>query len=261
MKKFASLALASGLCAGCYSPKMMEFTYQELDTVKTQQRELLERIDQLSQRFDEEREARLTAQAEQSLTMQELRDLVEVLSTRVDDTSQLLSSNRRAGSTVQRRQSRPDAQRVDAQRADTSRYTLPDSADMMPASDDSDAEKLFKSSYMDLTLGNYDLAVQGFKNYLVRYPNADDLANAHYYLGEAYYSSARYLEAVAEYQTIIKESSRSRFAPAAYLKSGFCYQKLGESRLAERSFRELISLYPRTEEAEQARVEIQDLGG
>jgi tol-pal system protein YbgF len=132
---------------------------------------------------------------------------------------------------------------------------------MLPADSDTDEEKLFKSSYLDLTLGNYDLAIQGFKNYLVRYPNAESLASAHYYLGESYYSVARYLEAVAEYQTVIREEPRSRYTPPAYLKSGFCYQQLGEAQLAERAFRELISLYPRSEEAEQARVALQDLGG
>ena len=55
-----------------------------------------------------------------------------------------------------------------------------------PSQWDSESEKLFKGSYMDLTLGNYDLSVQGFKNYLVRYPDAPNAPEAYYYLGEAY---------------------------------------------------------------------------
>ena len=119
----------------------------------------------------------------------------------------------------------------------------------------------FKSSYMDLTLGNYDLAVQGFKNYLVRYPGSASRDNALYYLGESYYSLSRYLEAVAEYQSVVREFPRSRFKPASYLKAGFCYRKLGENQLAERAFRELIASFPRSEEAEQARVALQEMGG
>jgi tol-pal system protein YbgF len=114
---------------------------------------------------------------------------------------------------------------------------------------------------MDLTLGNYDLSVQGFKNYLVRFPEAPNAPDAHYYLGESYYSMSRYLEAVGEYQSVVKEYPRSRLVPSCYLKSGYCYQELEERQLAEKTFRELISLYPRSEEAEQARVSLQDLGG
>jgi TolA-binding protein len=72
---------------------------------------------------------------------------------------------------------------------------------------------------------------------------------------------SRYLEAVAEFQTVIQNDPRSRYAPPSYLKSGYCYQQLGESQLAERAFRELISIYPRSEEAEQARIALQDQGG
>ncbi len=233
----------------------MEFTYQELDTVKTQQQELMQRIDELSQQYEAEREARLQAQAEHAVTLLELRELVEILSYRFDDIPQLLEARTRV-----RALAAPDTTRI-AQPYDSSGVMLPDSVAMVPSDSDTDAEKLFKSSYMDLTLGNYDLAIQGFKNFLVRYPNAENLASAHYYLGESYYSMSRYLEAVAEFQTVIKDHPRSRYAPPSYLKSGNCYQQLGESQLGERAFRELISLYPRSEEAEQARIALQDLGG
>jgi tol-pal system protein YbgF len=255
IKKIASLGLAVALSSGCYSTKMMEITYQELDTVKTQQHQLMERIDELSRQFDAERDARLQAQAEHAVTLIELRELVEVLSYRFDDIPQLLEARTRV-----RALAAPDTSRV-SQPYDSSGVMLPDSLAMVPSDSDGDAEKLFKGSYMDLTLGNYDLAIQGFKNFLVRYPNAENLASAHYYLGESYYSMSRYLEAVAEFQTVIQDDPRSRYAPPSYLKSGNCYQQLGESQLAERAFRELISIYPRSEEAEQARMALQDIGG
>jgi tol-pal system protein YbgF len=254
-KKIASLGLAVVLSSGCYSTKMMEITYQELDTVKTQQQELMQKVDELSQQFDVEREARLQAEAERALALMELRELVEVLSYRFDDIPQLLEARTRV-----RALAAPDTARI-SQPYDSTGVMLPDSTAMVTSDGDSDAEKLFKSSYMDLTLGNYDLAIQGFKNFLVRYPNAENLASAHYYLGESYYSMSRYLEAVAEFQTVIQDNPRSRYAPPSYLKSGYCYQQLGESQLAERAFRELISIYPRSEEAEQARIALQEQGG
>lgn len=254
VQKLLSLGVALVLVSGCYSTKMMEFTYQELDTVKTTQQELLERIHELSAQLDGERQARIQAQAESAQTMRELREVLEILAYRMDDASQLLSR----GS-----DGRPVTPR------DTAPVIVPDTTVVgsdtttvpPPAAGDSQSERLFKSSYMDLTLGNYDLAVQGFKNYLVRYPGSASRDNAHYYLGESYYSLSRYLEAVAEYQSVVREFPRSRFKPASYLKAGFCYRKLEEKQLAERAFRELIASFPRSEEAEQARVALQEMGG
>jgi len=239
--KAVGVFLVVGLASSCTNTKMMEFTYLELDTVKTQQQELLREIDRLSQRFDEERAARLRAEADHAVTLQELRELVETLSYRAGEVPQPMESPRRTP---------PDTSGVG--------FASPDPASM---EGDTDADKLFKNSYMDLTLGNYDLAIQGFKNFLVRYPNATNSAGAHYYLGESYYAVERYVDAVAEFQTVVREQSRSRYAAPSYLKSGFCYRQLGETTLAERAFRELISLYPRTEEAEQARLALQDQGG
>jgi tol-pal system protein YbgF len=256
-KKLSALAVALVLSTGCVSTKMMEFTYQELDTVKTTQQELLGKVDALTSQLEEERDARVRSEAEQASMMEELRNLLDMLAYRFEDTSQLLANRNTRGT-----HETPPSDRMNSVAPDTSMSGAPDSLTAVaPTDSDSEPDKLFKSSYMDLTLGNYDLAIQGFKNYLVRYPNATNIQAAHYYLGDAYYKKSRYLEAVAEYQTVIKDYSRSRLTPAAYLKSGYCYQQLGEKQLGERTFRELISIYPRTEEAEQARVALQDLGG
>jgi tol-pal system protein YbgF len=260
IKKLICVGIGLGLVSGCYSTKMMEFTYQQLDTVKTTQEELLQRMDELTRLYDDERAERVRIQAETTLMLQELRDALEVLGYRVDDSAQLILQ--RAAPVV------PTAGAVgDTTAADSlgggggpPRYAAGDTT-VTPQVADTEAGKLFQASYMDLTLGNYELAVQGFKNYLVRFPGASNAADARYYLGESYYSLSRYLEAVAEYQAVVKEYPRSRLAPACYLKSGYCYQKLGESDLADTAFRELISLYPRSEEAERARVELQDRGG
>jgi tol-pal system protein YbgF len=260
VKKLLCLGVGLGLVSGCYSTKMMEFTYQQLDTVKTTQMELLRRMDELTRLYQDDREDRLRTQAETQLGLQELRDALEALGYRVDDSAQLLRERTPSTATPRERE-RADTSAVSPGGSkEPSRRERTDST-VAPTVANDDAGKLFQSSYMDLTLGNYDLAVQGFKNYLIRFPDASNAPDAHYYLGESYYSLQRYLEAVADYQTVIKEYSRSRLVPACYLKSGYCYQKLEEGELAEKAFRELISRYPRSEEAEQARLELQGMGG
>ena len=256
IRKIACLGVALALASGCYNTKMMEITYAELDTLKQTQRALLVQLDSLNRMYEAEREMRLQTRAMNSAMLDELRREIETLNYRIDDTSQrtvvpvpipiVVTRNDTSGSTV----------------ADTLGPWSPDSGTVATIrAGDSDADKLFKGSYMDLTLGNYDLATQGFKNYLVRNPTSPNLPNAHYYLGESYYSMSRYLEAVAEYQNVIRVFPGSRFAPASYLKAGFCYQRLEESRLAEKSFRDLLARHPRTEEAQQAQLALDGMGG
>jgi tol-pal system protein YbgF len=254
LKKVFCLVIASVLSWGCVNQKMMDFTYQQLDTVKTTQRELLDRVDNLSTQMELDRDARVRAEAEYALVLSELREVLEALSYRVEDLPTLLARQRRENP-------RPavsamfDTTMADSAATDSIAPPPP------PVETDSEADKLFRGSYMDLTMGNYDLAVQGFKNYLVRFPNEVSGVDAHYYLADSYYQLERFIEAVAEYQIIIREFPNSRFAPPAYLKSGVCYGNLGETQLSERSYRELISRYPRTEEAEQARVALLDIKG
>ncbi len=97
IKKLVCLGIGLGLVSGCYSTKMMEFTYQQLDTVKTTQKELLRRMDELTRLYQDDREARLRTQAETELGLQELRDALETLGFRVDDSAQL--QRERAAST------------------------------------------------------------------------------------------------------------------------------------------------------------------
>lgn len=258
IKKLFVLGVGLGLVSGCYSTKMMEFTYQQLDTVKTTQQELLRRVDELSRLYQEDRDGRLQTQAEMNLALQDLRDALEALGYRVEDNAQLLLQRTTPATVTTAPQRRPDTAAVDTPGAAGQPGA---GVGVTPTVADDEAGKLFQSSYMDLTLGNYDLAVQGFKNYLVRFAGAPNVSDAHYYLGESYFSLSRFVEAVAEYQVVVKEFSRSRVVPACYLKSGYCYQKLEESELAEKAFRDVISLYPRSEEAEQARLELQAMGG
>jgi tol-pal system protein YbgF len=123
------------------------------------------------------------------------------------------------------------------------------------------ADEMYRAAYLDLTRGNYELATQGLQNYLVKYPTGAHVSEVHYYLGECYYARDRHLEAVSEFQYVVREFPASRLAPAAFLKSGYCYRELEERSLAEKAFRALIDQHPETEEAKQARAALDELEG
>lgn len=249
-------AVAVTLFSSCYGSKMVrgpinsEHAAMQADSIRADQRRIMRQIAQLQARLDEEREARLRSQAQTSVTLQELDESVRILISRIDDTSQM--STRR--SAPPRREAPPPVvTQVDTAAVDS---TIPPGL-----TGESTADNLYRAAYLDLTRGDYALAIQGFQNYLVRFPNGANLAEVQYYLGESYYATERYVEAVGAFNYVVREFPNSRLVPAAYLKSGQCYRFLDEKSLAIKAFTTLIEEHPNSEEAQQARTALAELEG
>jgi tol-pal system protein YbgF len=245
-------AVAAVALAGCYGKQMVkgpiytEQMHEQVDSLLTEQGKTQSLVKDLRQELDEERQARVRQEAEMDLTLRELEESIRILTSQLQD-----QALRRSGGTG-----------TDAAYPFPVPVTGDSSADTTKTADQAaKADELYRSSYMDLTRGNYALAIQGFQNYLVRHPAGSHVPEVHYYLGECYYAEERHLEAVGEFQYVVREFPDSRLVPSAYLKSGLCYVSLGERHLADRSFNELIDKYPDSEEANQAREELRKTEG
>jgi len=244
-------ALAALGVSGCYGGQMIkgpinsEHASQQADSIRAEHRRVLLELGTLSRQLEEERAARIRYEAQMGVTLGELEESVRILVGRLEDSEQLRTR------TYQQTRSRTLAA-ADTARADTT---------MARGAPGGDADAVYRAAYLDVTRGNYDLAIQGFQNYLVRFPSGPHLPEVHYYLAECYYAQERYLEAVGEFQYVIREFRDARLVPASYLKAGRCYRQLEERNLAIRTFEALIKGYPASEEAAQARSELQQLGG
>ena len=250
----AALAAAMAL-TGCYGKQMVkgpiytEQMHESVDSLLSEQISTQQMIQDLRTQLDQEREERIRYEAQMGLALKELEESVRILTNQLEDRLQLIMGG--AGTTrsypppVPVTTGSADSAAIDTTRTDTGE----------------NAEELYRTSYMDLTRSNYALAIQGFQNYLVRYPTGSHLPEVHYYLGESFYARGRHLEAVSEFQYVIREFPESRLVRAAYLKSGLSYVALEEKNLALRSFQELVDKYPDSEEADQARSELDSLQG
>jgi tol-pal system protein YbgF len=252
---FATIASAALALPGCYGKQMVkgpiytERVYEKVDTLLAEQESTQRTIQDLRNQLEQEREERVRYEAQMGLALKELEESVRILTSQIEDRLQLLAGGAGTG------KSYPLPIPKTTGPADSV------SADTTAALSGESEEELYRTSYMDLTRSNYALAIQGFKNYLVRYPSGPHLPEVHYYLGESYYARGRHLEAVSEFQYVIRVFPQSRLVPSAYLKSGMSYLALEERNLAIRSFRELLDEYPDSEEANQAREELDKLQG
>jgi tol-pal system protein YbgF len=114
---------------------------------------------------------------------------------------------------------------------------------------------MYRTALDDYTKGNYDLAIAGFRSYIQNYPRSSLVANAQYWLGEAYYSQKNYSQAAEEFDIVIRDYPDSPKVPSALFKQGDAYLQLGDTKRATATLCELITnkKYSKTREAQLAR--------
>ncbi len=113
--------------------------------------------------------------------------------------------------------------------------------------------ELYSQAYADYARGNYDLAMQGFAEYLRAYPGTDFSDNAQYWIGECLYGKKQYPEAVDAWNTLLKDHPASDKLPDARVKKGMALERLGRRSQALVEYRYVVDRYPTSQAARIAR--------
>jgi tol-pal system protein YbgF len=92
-----------------------------------------------------------------------------------------------------------------------------------------------------------------FSKFLEQYPKQKLAANAHYWLGETYYSEKNFAQAILEFQEVFKNFPESEKAPAAMLKQGMAFRELGDKESSLYIYKRLTEEFPKSEEAKKAK--------
>ena len=122
------------------------------------------------------------------------------------------------------------------------------------------ADTLFNQAYYDLLEENYDLAIGGFTAYLTQFPSGNEVSAARYNIGEAYFYTGRFQDAIAAYTQVIEENADSGKVASALYKRGKSYLEILDSTRAIEDFKAVTRKFPEAPEAALAKVELQDLG-
>jgi tol-pal system protein YbgF len=115
-----------------------------------------------------------------------------------------------------------------------------------------DPTQMYQAAYLDYTKGNYDMAIQGFREFLKAFPDAEFSGNAQYWVGESLYSLGKYEDALAEFDKVVASYPASNKVPGAMLKEGFCYDALKRPKEAKEAYQSLMKKYPDSEAAKLA---------
>jgi tol-pal system protein YbgF len=113
--------------------------------------------------------------------------------------------------------------------------------------------ELYSQAYADYARGNYDLAIQGFAEYIRSYPGTDFTDNAQYWIGECLYGKKMYAEAVDAWNTLFKDYPASDKLPDGRVKKGMALEKLGRKSQALVEYRYVVDRFPNSQAARLAR--------
>ena len=118
-------------------------------------------------------------------------------------------------------------------------------AEAAPASD----QKMYDDAKRAFDNGELDKARQGFALLIKTFPQSGNADNAQFWIGESYFREKWYEKAILEYQTVLEKYPKGNKVPAAMLKQGLAFLKLGDKSNARLILKELQKKHPNSNEA------------
>jgi tol-pal system protein YbgF len=130
-------------------------------------------------------------------------------------------------------------------------------APVVPAGNPMDT---YQAALRDYQRGNYDLAIEGFREFVQANPNADLADNAAYWIGESLFSQKKYRDAIEQFDSVVNNYPKSDKVPGALLKKGYAYINVGERAQGVVQLQYVLHEHPRSQEASLARQKLRQLG-
>jgi len=117
---------------------------------------------------------------------------------------------------------------------------------------------VYYAAYSDYIKENYDLAIEGFRQFLRAYPESGLADNSLYWIGECHYAKKMYAEAIDTFNELLSRYKDGDKVPAANLKKGYALIELGRQGEGIAILKELITRFPLSEEASLAGQKIKE---
>ncbi|MDE3165429.1 MAG: outer membrane protein assembly factor BamD [Acidobacteriota bacterium] len=125
----------------------------------------------------------------------------------------------------------------------------------MPAGD------LYQAALGDYQGGHFDLAMQGFSDYLKYYPTEQFAPNSQFYIGMLDYQARKYDQAVTDFDNVLEHYTHNPKTDEAMLYKGRALMQIpGRRTEGATTFRQLLKDSPKTDPARAACEELKNLG-
>ena len=120
-------------------------------------------------------------------------------------------------------------------------------------------DQVYSAVYNDYLMGNYDLAIAGFQDFLVNFPDSEYADNASYYLGVCFYEKKRFEPAIQAFDQVINLYPKGDKTPPAYYKKALALEQMQKNTEAIETLKKLVTIFPDSQEAKMADQELTNL--
>ena len=253
---FATLLVLCIGCAATQNPRInsnqskIDNLKRELVFLKEQNSQLRREIEELKKPFADQNLLISQNRADFSSQFVEITQKLEALQ------NQIQESDYRFSAFVERNRQWPRGRQPTNNFLTESDSLASDStatAVAIPPQDMDRSRELYNTAYRDLNRGNYQLALQSFRQFLQQYPNTDLSDDAQYSIGEILYDQGRFANSIEEFEKVLKWYRDSDKVPAALLKIGYAYISMQETDQGRLYLEEVIRDYPDSREANLAK--------
>jgi tol-pal system protein YbgF len=121
------------------------------------------------------------------------------------------------------------------------------------------SEALYSQADQDFRQGNFDLAVEGFKNYLENSPTGIMAPAAQLNIGEVFFSQNKLPQAIAAFTRVIEAYPNSDKVPPALYKRGIAKLAIKQTEDAIADFKSITKMFPTSTESDLANYKLQEL--
>ncbi len=102
----------------------------------------------------------------------------------------------------------------------------------------------------------YEEAIDGFRDFLKKYPKSDLADNAQFWIGESYMALKQYEKAILAFQKVIEKYPNGNKVPNAMLRQAVAFYEIKDKVSSRLLLKKIIKKYPNSNEAKVAKVRL-----
>jgi tol-pal system protein YbgF len=282
-----ALLFASAALTGCVTGSDIEGLHRHVGDVEksiqrvAQQTSSKDEVDKLNQNLTQQVATILRSNADMGTRFDDLTRELQALAGKLEDANRRLTQLSQQIAEAQARMESasgfPDASAAPGSAPAPGTYTYPPPAgtsSMPPAASASGLPAptprppasrpppadIYNQALGDYQRGRFDLARQGFEDYVETYPRTDLSDDALFWAAECWSAQKKSREALQLFDRLLKTYPQSDKASSAHLRKGLAHLDLGEKAQAIVQLQFVVHEYPTSDEAKSARQRLRSLG-
>lgn len=250
-----AVAFMALMISGCCTSRDINEVKSRLANLERQNRTTEKFVNRLDSLLSTGAEADTKLRNELRFSVDELQQQMTALLTNYNDLMARISNlvdNKPVTHVIY---SSPGAQQDSTSKKDTTSAVLPPPPG--PAYS-INCDSTYDESFLSVRRGEYEKGVDNLLYFLKNCPNHPNDENAHYWLGESYYSLKKYKESAVEFEYVMNKYPNSVNIDLILFKLARCKQELGLNKEAKALYQRLADEYPGTLKGEEAKERLKD---